>query len=447
MADDGEPGPSAPIPAGKAPAVGERAKMKTVCVGLNSTLLEPALGDRIRALQTNVDEISFDASEILAIYAYLLVTATPAVRAEHFANAVCKAKGELFDATTVQRAFSLARFAPKPFKATKQKKKPDPHPQPLLARAAEEYFSGKLAGKREARVNSPLLDTPVLEMAAINTRVACANLLDDAKAPAQVSALRSLYDMSGKEAKLLSARLGTSRADRLARGVEAVAKNARCAAYRAREARDAAVRKKRPDEEIAALEEKLKAAMRDLETRVGTAKWQPDVALAALDASAFPARSAPRNAAAGAPAPTPLQDIFEYEVEELPETQRQDDQLLRRYELLKRVEEDTKQKPRFDLMPGASFKRRFMHITKPTARKMLGLGKGKRKLPEPCEDTLSDILPHLFKGRTLAQVKGGWHGFGDSFCTNGVEIQFKVVNAANPRARRASRRRPRPPSC
>jgi hypothetical protein len=87
----------------------------------------------------------------------------------------------------------------------------------------------------------------------------------------------------------------------------------------------------------------------------------------------------------------------------------------------------------FNLTPVTSFRRTFVSITKDAAANMVPktLEKGKRKRFDDYKD-MNDLLPRIFKPEKLKRlVEKDDLCFGDSFRTDGIQLQLQVVNSTN----------------
>jgi hypothetical protein len=117
----------------------------------------------------------------------------------------------------------------------------------------------------------------------------------------------------------------------------------------------------------------------------------------------------------------------------IPATQSQEHQLSYRMSLLRRLRFDGHEKL-FNLTPVTSFRRTFLSITKDSAANLVPKitdPKGKRKRFDDYED-MNDLMPLIFNMKTLKRlVEKDGLCFGDSFRTDGIQLQVQVVNAAN----------------
>jgi len=404
------------------------AKTKTVVTGLKGIVQRPADVGRLTDLVADVSEIRFHAFGVLSLYAAIYVRASPDERVAECINT--SYRGEVFNQTLIDQAMALSRFA---------KVKDANRAPPLLIEAARRYFSGDLATVRQSRVSSELICTDVLEEARTNIRVAFKNLFELATPSHQRSALRQIYDLSSAESKSICALLSTSRERLREVALEAHVKRFKRVALRKRDELDKALRDEmRDDETIGRLEREFASLERDVERRRAEGAANPELAYASLLAE-HPMK--PRRRPPGFIGPLiPMEHILGLERCHIPVSQSQEDQLLYRFNLLSRLEAAGHNKL-FCLTPQPSFRRVFVTITKDAASSLVPIEKvgRKRKLGKDQYDNLQDLLPQIFVPEKLSSFLNGTRPgkthkhdlfFGDSFRTDGIQLQLQVVNSA-----------------
>ena len=406
------------------------ARTKTVVTGLAGCVQRAGDVGRLTDLVAEVSEIRFHAFGVLSLYAALYCRASDEVRMMECINETYR--GEVFNQTLVDQAMALSRY----WDAHETSKAPA-----LLKEAAQRYFSGDLADVRQTRAPSSLMATKVLEETRTNMRVAFKNLFELATPSHQRSALRQLYDLSAKEAKTLAIFLSTSQERLREAALEAHVKRFKRIALRKRDELDKALRVETRDEElISTLEREFSTLERDVEKRRAEGAASPELAYASL----LEEHSIkPRARVKGFVGPLiSLEHVLGIERAHLPATQSQEDQLLYRFNLLSRLEAAGHDKL-FCLTPQPSFRRVFVSITKDVAANLVPFKKVGRKRKFDDYEDMNDLLPLIFQqGKLKRLVEQDSLCFGDSFRTDGIQLQLPVVNSANRegKARKAAAR-------
>ena len=392
------------------------AVTKTVVLGLKGAVIRSDDVRRIEDLVREVSEIRFHTFGILALYANLVADASAEMRDEDGSS------GEVFHQTLIDQAMALARFADK---------QNDDAPE-MLRFAAEHYFSGDLEFVRQTRSKSELLTHPIMMMQRINIRVAFQNCMELATPSHQKLAVQQLYGLTSKEAKLVCMHITTSRERLMDRALEIHVKRHKRIALRKRAELDKAIREDLPD--VDRLQSEFLELERDVESRRSEAVATPELALESLRAEHV---LKPRVRQAGFIGPLlSLSEIVVREQRFIPATQSQEHQLSYRMSLLRRLGLDGHEKL-FNLTPVTSFRRTFVLITKDAAANLVPKMEvnGKRKKFDDYGD-LNDLMPKLFKKDKLKRlVEKDSLCFGDSFRTDGIQLQVQVVNSANREAK------------
>jgi len=380
---------------------------KTVVMGLRNQLLRPPDLDKITKLVDEVSEIRFHAKHLLAIYATIVAAQGEAV-------------GEVFNQTLIDQAIAKVRF-----------------PNKLNGRAPENlnqaeriYFSGPLLNVRQTRPTSDLNHIDIVKQLRVQLEVEISNCLQLTTPSNQRMAMRQLYQLSSKEAKLLCSVLSTSAEKRLEVALDAHVKRYKRIALRKRDELDVAIRNELPTAELEAQLRKLEA---DVEARKAEAMRHPELSLdSLLTEHAFK----PRVRQAGMVGPQiELDEILRRELLLLPATQSQADQLNYRFALLGRLDAEACES-RFNLLPSTKFGRAFVYLTKdPFANLAPIIGGGRKRKPE--YNDMNDLIPLVFNMANLDRLtKGGELCFGDSVRTDGIQLQLLVVDAENRESKR-----------
>jgi hypothetical protein len=495
----------------------DKPQNRTACMGLHKALIDKSHVPKLEAIALELTNIAFHAQGVLYHVSQLLAAATTPVarlgllrrlhtNADGDVDEAAVAQGQVVTLTLAQRALSLSRYgqahwdgerlrvrekaehtaaesaaaraaadaapgdaeldtaAGKAEAAAAKAAKAEAAQPRLIDEAAAAYFSGKLAGVREARAVSELLVASVLESAATELKTAATNMLQLACNTAQRLVMKVTYGLSGEDAKEVAKRMGTSTEVRERLGMEEALTRGRQQQYNARRAADAALKKAKKCRAAAdeapsdrnlrtaaataeaaaaaaadAFEAAKKAAARKAASLTGNtpaARTARAAALNALDDKAFKQRKRRRRAASeeeepAAAALTPLADIFRAELARLPDSQTQLAQLVYRQELLDRAAAVAPKRVT-KLLPLGGHTRRFAHLQQPVLLKLLGL-EGKKA--RTGDNTLAALLSRVFTKRALDSARGGWHSFGATFSTDGVSVHFSVVNKAAEAAR------------
>ena len=131
----------------------------------------------------------------------------------------------------------------------------------------------------------------------------------------------------------------------------------------------------------------------------------------------------------------PFKDLVNDAVSNLAETDSELDQLKYRFHLLKQTEYlndlNAGEGSGFDLLPTTGYKRIFISITKSAFQRWMP--EKKRSWTTKLSGiSLRDLLPDVFHMDILNQfVKKNGTDFGDSFRTDGIQLQLPIVNEAS----------------
>ena len=377
-------------------------------MGLKGALLRPASNvPRLTALVTELAEVRFHAFGVIALFA----ASAAGVPDEEAGGLYCRedyrAAGEIFNQTLVDQAVALC-YAGSSATAPS-----------LLQAAAAAYFSGELQRAVETRVKSDLQHIAVRKQMRINMVVALKNCMEHATPQHQRSTMRQLYGITSKEAKLVCTHVCTSRQKLRALAAELHVKRHRRVALRKRSELDAA---ERAQEDTVALRAELAGLERALVREAAVARADPSTALASLVAE-HPLRGRCRPSGFVGPLMS-LDEIVRRERLRVPETQSQMDQLRYRSALLRRLGREGDDVKAFNLTPTAGFSRAFVALTREPAALLVAGG------IRPQAGSMVDLAPLIFTKKALkAATAGGWC-MGDSFRTDGIQVQFLVESAA-----------------
>ena len=374
-------------------------------MGLKGALLRPASNvPRLTALVTELAEVRFHAFGVIALFA----ASAAGVPDEEVGGLYCRedyrAAGEIFNQTLVDQAVALC-YAGSSATAP-----------PLLQAAAAAYFSGGLQRAVETRVKSDLQHIAVRKQMRINMVVALKNCMEHATPQHQRSTMRQLYGLTSKEATLVCTHVCTSQQRLRTLAAELHVKRHRRVALRKRSELDAA---ERAQADTGALRAELADLERALVREAAVAKSDPEAALASLVAE-HPLRERCRPSGFVGPLMS-LDEIVRRERLRVPETQSQMDQLRYRYVLLSRLGQEGDDIKAFNLTPSAGFSRAFVTLTREPAALLVAV---------PQAGSMADLAPFIFTKKALkAATAGGWC-MGDSFRTDGIQVQFLVESAA-----------------
>ena len=441
---------------------------------LSSALKEPTMLPRIKALVLYTSFVVYHVIGFLELYGAKLAeeaaAAEPTVREKLMADA-CESTGKLFGTNLIFEAIGIANAAakgkvpevPTAGKATRGNKAAAPPALSRLKQAAREYLTQPGVAAEFDKCDVPD-DATVdgLRAQKPNIAVAFKNQLLTGNRRLQRRALRLLYETSGKEAKKIQERLGLAAAEELQLAKDYGAFNARRKAYDLRRASEAAER----------LAVKAQHALDSLRGRRGAQRDEAAISKAAADLAAAEktsrtklaafnaaekelqqwtgtlsdaARKAALEKLRGDPFPErvrrktttdsdepeedqrlPLLEVLQSELNRIPKTLNQADQLLYRADMLRRLEAAGEAKG--SLLPRSKPEIKFMHVEMPTLSKLLD---NKINTEQRLDDnTINGRIKELIKEKELKKALHRWPFFGPSFSTDGVSLHVSVVNKA-----------------
>ncbi len=394
--------------------------MKTICVGLRGTLRDEALEKRIEDVVALMTEIKFHSFNVLGLYANKLAEIETLEASRLHLDVKYRESGEVFNQDIRNQAIALAR-------AGKSNNAPE-----LLREASEEYFQGELLGRNAKKYC--YLDHPALrEQLRETMRVAFKNCMEISTPLNQRSALVKIYGISPKEAKVVAAHVSTSNEQRSKSARDVFLKKKRKKAFIA----EKKLEKANGDTTVGEMEElvrKFNDAKKELESALTQECFSEDVLAeefplfprincsncdCASETNAFSRQtSSSSDKQTFCDACLPLDEIIRREKALVPDSQSQLEQLRYRWSLLKRSGDA------FSLVPFAKYGRSYVRFTHLSSLKLVS-----ETSTENCK-TLKDVLPHIFREGILNSVKTKNWEFGNSFLTNGVQLQFSMVTAA-----------------
>ena len=393
-------------------------KTKTVVLGLKKALINHSLADEVTKLVDKMAETKFHASNIIALYANQVAQASTREEALQHVDAKFQRNGEVFNQNFINHAIALVHAG---------KNKFENNVPPLLLRVTREYFDGPLLNAHKNRPEQALEHTALREEMRNMMKVSYGNCMEISTPLNQRSALRDIYGLSAKEAKLVCEHISTSLDNRKKNATKAHAKIAWRLFYRLRNQLEKATRDGNT-KETERLQKEVDAAQRDVNRRTREAIQHPELAEGSL-ASEFPFTQRSGKDLAGNDL-IPLEEIIRREKAFVPEKQTQLDQLRYRWNLLSRCPTRG-----FNLTPTAKYTRSFVRFTKQSIAKLVAGGvskKRKLKDEEPISfTTLDAALPLIFTSKALKSAKSQNWLFGASFQTDGVQLQFSMVKPKN----------------
>ena len=463
-------------PAGAAPASApggydsSKPVRRTRVLALAAALKDPSMLPRIKALVHYTSFITHHTYAVLEYFAAKLAkeaaAATPAERKKLLADE-CNSRGKLFDTELIYDAISIVHAAatgklpevPTVGKVTRRNETAVPPALSRLKQAAREYLTqpGVVADFAECIVPDDATGRGLRAQKPAIV-VAIKNQLLTANRQLQRYAIRKLYDTSGKEAKKIQERMGLAAEEELQLAKDHGAFSARRKAYDLRRACEAAERdvvKAQHTVDSLRGAQRSAAAFAEAATKLADAEktrrgklaafeaaekelkgWKGTLSEAAskdavekLRSDPFPQRARRKPAATDDDEPEddqrlPLLDVLRSELDRIPETKSQADQLLYRADMMRRLEAAGEAKG--NLLPRSKPDIKFMFVEMPTLEKLLDNKAGTaRKLGA---NTLNVRVKELIKEEALKDALHCWPSFAPSFCTDGVSLHLSVVN-------------------
>jgi hypothetical protein len=367
--------------------------MKSVSSGLNKALLRKEYSDAISTHVSNMNCIRFHALNLLQLYGHEVATL------EKF-----ESTKEVFDQSLIDQTIALiyqgySKNAPS-----------------ILHHCYETYCSGW----NEIKELRKTWDTDILmnAYARLQLRVqmlpSFKNILEISNPKVQVQMLKKVYNLKKSEASYIAGFLGTSQENRIELCKDRIRK-ARFIKLKSKEAEFEAIARKDPkDITLVDIQLEIDSLDKELHTPVSD---DVDIKLPETENKK-------------------LQKIFHAELNMIPETQSQFDQLKYRKYLLKQIS----QNPSYDgedagytLVPVTDYTSKMVFFVKNTVRKMIQLVDS--EVPET--ETMADLLPLVFTKKSLRNsISGKWH-LSETFLTDGVRFNLLFMSDAAENGKRA----------
>ena len=305
----------------KTMSASSQARTKMVVLGLKGALKKSSDLNSLTDLVQNISKERFHVYGLLALYANKLVHSTLAIIEKEFTNENHQADGKVFNVNAVGQAFALVHAGESPGAPV------------LLCDASKEYFSGPLAYVRATRPLADLQHAYVRLEACTQIVTALSNCMEYATPANQKMAIRQMYELTNKEAKQVCLRLSTSRARFVDQAIEVHVKIKKRIVLKKRDELDKALRDGDPGAKQ--LQSEFDALEKEMNRHRQEAKLDSRLAAESL-AKEYPLKARVRPSGFVGPF-LPLEEIVRREMEYIPATQSQMDQLQYRASLIRRL--------------------------------------------------------------------------------------------------------------
>ena len=401
---------------------------------------------KIEELVNDVSERVFHLRGLLSVYANILARDTTRNRSQ----------GEVFNQNIVNQVMVLCRSAT-PIRVDSRVNFP-----PQLLEAEAEYFSGALLYIRDysedpnriqvgfrrisrwqlqggvKRAESDLYSATLAQEACVQVTTDIKNLLVISTIAHQVTYLVGKFSLSKASAKAVGKVLGTSIQNRRDIALKAHSKIVEARVF-SLEKELIVVRKRVPPDqrEIEAKLALYEAGCLLAEEEKNAMRLNPDHALEYLRLT--PAEEEKHRVYQVQNAVDPeaviftLQQIVGLESILLPESQVQDQLLRYRYEMLQCLDGIVNQTylKKFDLMPLGGYTRIFVQMGKDAVAHLAPKinVNGVPRIQPSADRDLAAILPLVFREKQLNNLLSAGKQFGSSISTDGIQLQFRVVDA------------------